>query len=633
MDLEEYIDLPPDRREERRMFNTSIRRKLMSLLLAATIIPIAISMALSNSYIKRAVTERSITENQSLLSLGKNNILSYMNSLNRISLTVYNSLNSSNSLYALIEKGQAAKDSTEFDLKNQMALYTQMLNMYQTMKEIHQIHLQFAGQDRLSYLLSRGFFRSGIESAVSWPADRSGNPAPFVEGTHLSGHYQLDFSRSIPEEDVFTLRRPVIRTPSDQVIAYLSIDVQTTELNRMCRELTPSSEEELYLIDPGKNLICTENVPQGTHGEASHAPWMDRVISSGSDSGNFIWKDDRFSGIILYDTLKTNYMNWIIIKRLPYSYLYENARTINKINTIIIAASLIIVVIATLFISVTFTKPIKRLTRHIARMQTGHFNGSVPVQGKDEISLLARRFNTMTETINDLINREYKLELANKTNQLKAMQAQVNPHFLNNALQSIGTLALQADAPKVYSLISAIARMMRYSMNTEETFVPLAAEIEHVRAYLELQQQRFADRIRVEYDIDPASLAIPVPKMLVQPLVENYFKHGFEPRGGTGTLRLASLVEAGERLILRVKDDGAGMEAAELRALAERLRNPSLPQAAGDPGGEHIGLYNVAMRMRLYYGEAASLVLESERGQGFAVTLTIPLRAKEGETE
>ncbi|WP_438433852.1 cache domain-containing sensor histidine kinase [Gorillibacterium sp. sgz500922] len=611
------------------MFTTSIRRKLMSLLLAATIIPIAISMALSSSYIKRAVTERAVAENQSLLSLGKNNILSYMNSLNRISLTVYNSLNSSSSLYALIEKGQAAADPAEFDLTNRMALYSHLLNMYQTMKGIHQIHLQFAGEDKFSYLLSRGFFRSGAESVVSWPESHAADSVPFVEATHLSRHYGLDFSRSIPEENVFTLRRPVIRTPSDEVIAYLSLDVKATELNQMCQELTPSSEEELYLIDPGKNLISTENAPEGPNGQASHAPWMDRVLSSGRESGNFTWKDERFSGIILYDTLKTNYMNWIIIKRLPYSYLYENARTINTINTFIIAASLIMVVVATLFISVSFTKPIKRLTRQISRMQSGHFNETVPVQGKDEISILARRFNTMTETINDLINREYKLELANKTNQLKAMQAQVNPHFLNNALQSIGTLALQADAPKVYSLVSAMARMMRYSMNTEETLVPLAAEVEHVKAYLELQRQRFDERVRVDYRIDPATLSVPVPKMLIQPLVENYFKHGFEPQGGTGLLRLSSRYTEDGRLVIEVEDDGLGMPAEEFARLSERLRTPALPLSEGESGNGHIGLYNVAMRLRLYYGDSAGLALESGRGRGFAVTLTIPLQAEE----
>ncbi|MEO3944082.1 histidine kinase [Gorillibacterium sp. CAU 1737] len=615
------------------MFTTSIRRKLMSLLLAATIIPIAISMTLSNFYIKRAVTERSIAENQSLLSLGKTNLLSYMNSLNRISLTVYNSLNSSNSLYALIEKGQATKEPEEFNLKNQMALYAHMLNMYQTQKEIHQIHLQFAGQDKLSYLMSRGFFRSGFENAIAWPADRIDDPKPFVEATHPSVHYPLDFNRSIPDADVITLRRPIIRTPSDEVIAYLSIDVQTSELNKICEDLTPSSKEELYVIDPSKTIIGTKNVPEALRTRAGQEPWMDPILSSGKDSGHLLWKDDHFSGIILYDTLKTNYMNWIIIKRLPDSYLYENANTINTINTFIITVSLIIVVIATLFISVSFTKPIKRLTRHVARMQTGHFQGSVPVQGKDEISILAQRFNTMTETINDLINREYKLELANKTNQLKAMQAQVNPHFLNNALQSIGTLALQADAPKVYSLISAIARMMRYSMNTEETLVPLSAEIEHVKAYLELQQQRFADRIEVDYAIAPSSLAIRVPKMIIQPLVENYFKHGFEPQGGTGILHITSLVEADGRLVLQVKDNGAGMDAFDLRELSERLYSPGFNQAEGEVEGDHIGLHNVAMRIRLYYGEEASIQLEAERGQGFQVTITLPFEEKKEEPE
>jgi two-component system sensor histidine kinase YesM len=131
------------------------------------------------------------------------------------------------------------------------------------------------------------------------------------------------------------------------------------------------------------------------------------------------------------------------------------------------------------------------LISYINKVQAGNMNVHIRITGNDELAILARRFDIMLQTINDHINREYKLEIANVTNQLKAMQAQINPHFLNNALQSIGTLALQHDAPKVYSLLSSLAKMMRYNMNTNDTIVPLSTEISHVKAYLELQQQRF----------------------------------------------------------------------------------------------------------------------------------------------
>ncbi|MFX3633888.1 MAG: sensor histidine kinase [Candidatus Pristimantibacillus sp.] len=606
------------------MFQKSIRGKLMTLLLAVTIIPIIISMIISNNYIKNKVTEQSTYENQKLLSLGKNSLSSYMDMMNRTSLEVYNSLNMSSSLYALIERGASANvDPLAFDEKNRMTIYTHLLNMYQSNKGVHQIYLQM-GDGQISYLFARGLFRSGMDTPLVWPTDRLSNPLPFIEATHMSGNYELDPNKMARSESVFTLHRPIIRTPSDEVIGYLTLEVKAAELSKICKQLTLSKQETFYIMDRDQNVICSEN-EQGT-GQTSQTPWADTVLSSSEEIGVVKWKDETFSGIVIYDTLSANYMDWVIVKELPYSYLYESADTILTINTLIIVLSMIVVVIASLYVSYHFTKPIRRLISHINQVQSGNFNIVVPVQGKDEIGILARRFNTMIGTINDLVNREYRLEIANKTNQLKAMQAQINPHFLYNAFQSIGTLALHSQAPKVYSLITAIAKMMRYNMNTNEAIVPFTAELNHAKAYLELQKQRFNEHLTVNYQIDPASLPIQVPKMLLQPLVENYFKHGYETAGGRhGEISITSEVESEQWLIVRIKDNGGGMEPAKLYELRQMLFRST---GALLDEQKNIGISNVWMRLKLYYNDKAVMGIDSESGGGFAVTLRIPLDNK-----
>lgn len=595
----------------------------MALLLAVTVIPITISMIVSNYYIKNQVTEQAIYENQKLLSLGKNNIGSYMETINDTSLDVYNNLNASHSLYALIERGQSPNVNADaFDEKNNMQIYTSLLNIYQSTKGIHQIYLEI-GQERLSYLLARGFFRSGVGLKSEWPEERKSNPKPFVHATHASATYALDWSNSVKKENVFTLKRPIIRTPSDQIIGYLSMDIKLTELNRICKQLTLAEEEQLYIIDRERNVICSEN----GSGDAlqTDMPWAKQVSGSASGSGVIEWTDEAFSGIIIFDTLSANYMDWIVVKRLPYSYLYKSADAIRTINTIIIIIFMAVAVVASAFVSYHFTNPIKRLIGHINQVQAGNFNIVVPVQGRDEVGILARRFNTMIQTIKDLINREYRLEIANKTNQLKAMQAQINPHFLYNALQSIGTLALQAQAPKVYSLISAIAKMMRYNMNTSETIVSFATELNHAKAYLELQQQRFNDQLSVIYEIEPEALPIQVPKMLLQPLIENYFKHGYENAGVSGRIRIAADVAGGEWLTIRVEDNGSGVEPGKLRQLRALLQRSGAGLLEEQ---SHIGISNVWMRLKLYYNDEAEMSVDSELSCGFAVTIRIPLNGE-----
>ncbi|MDG0792813.1 sensor histidine kinase [Cohnella ginsengisoli] len=638
----------------------SIRTKLMALLLAATIVPMALSMVISDFYIKNQVTGKAIAENRSLLEVGKDNILNYMNTLNRNSLSVYNSINSPTSLYAIIERFTApGADAEAADLAYRTTIYQHLLNMYQSNKEIHQIHLQIGrGEDSWSYLLARGLFRSGHEAEGGWPAGRADDPAPFMEPAHKSASYALDSRQSVSARDVITLRRPIIRTPSDQVIGYLSIDVLLTELGDICGRLALSEEEKLYVLDRGGNVVCGKEPEDGDL--LKNTGWTRKLLTDPGGTGDFKWSDSAFSGYVVYDTLQTQFMDWIVVKQLPYAYLYQNAQGIRTINSLIIALSLIIAVIATLVVSVQFTSPIKKLIARMNLVQAGKWSAGADARlarSSDEFGVLERRFGTMVSTIEELINREYKLALANKTNQLKAMQAQINPHFLNNALQSIGTLALQSNAPKVYGLVAAMARMMRYSMHTEESIVPLSAELAHAKAYLELQKQRFGEDLDAFYEIDPETMDVAVPKMLLQPLVENYFKHGYEPgaggspgdggaggvsaeieaaiAGASGTGEAGAAGQAGARLYVRawlegerewlrveVADNGRGMEPGPLEHLRARLNRA----AAEDVTGGQIGLANVHMRLRLYFGEEAGMAVDASPGGGFKAALRIPLR-------
>lgn len=226
----------------------------------------------------------------------------------------------------------------------------------------------------------------------------------------------------------------------------------------------------------------------------------------------------------------------------------------------------------------------------------------------------------MTRTINDLILKEYKLELANKTNQLKALQAQVNPHFLYNALQSIASLSLRYNAPKVYDLIYSLGSMMRYSMNTERTQVPLRDELEHVQNYVILQTERFGEEnLRLDIDAEEAALEIAVPKMILQPIVENIFKHGFTDGIREAVISITCALDANGSLRLAVKDNGKGITAERLEEITAGL------QQSGRTEHEEIGLHNVLARVRLQMSSGAELLLQSVEGGGVKVTLIIPL--------
>lgn len=380
----------------------------------------------------------------------------------------------------------------------------------------------------------------------------------------------------------------------------------------------------MYNSDTERLYILNE---QGQALFASDSDWIGKPVTAGwsqlpekDDSGHFTWKKDGFEGIVMYRHIENTLFKGSIIKLVPYEDLYGDARTITRFNTGIGVLFLILGGLSAVLISVGFTRPIKKLISFTQKVQIGQLDAHMDAEREDEFGLLTRKITGMTRTINDLILKEYKLELANKTNQLKALQAQVNPHFLYNALQSIASLSLRYNAPKVYDLIYSLGSMMRYSMNTERTQVPLRDELEHVQNYVILQTERFGEEnLRLDIDAEEAALEIAVPKMILQPIVENIFKHGFTDGIREAVISITCALDANGSLRLAVKDNGKGITAERLEEITAGL------QQSGRTEHEEIGLHNVLARVRLQMSSGAELLLQSVEGGGVKVTLIIPL--------
>ncbi|WP_162848511.1 cache domain-containing sensor histidine kinase [Paenibacillus nanensis] len=612
----------------RKPFHT-IRQKLTLLLLAATILPILFSMIITYQATTRSLTEDAIASNTRLLSLGKTNVANYMNNINQKSLAVYNSMNTPRSLYYILEHGMEDEvfpnDLTDV-IRNRNLLKDHLYNIYQSVSEFHKVRLYVVKQNA-TYLLWKDDLKVGQHAeAIELTA-----PKAYIEPSHPSHNYGLELNTGAPEEIVFTLHRPIFKAPSDEQLAELSIDVRLNVLKELNRQLYDAEHESFYIADTSSGLILSEQ----SDGSSSGAPGdelMQAVLTSGSDSGYMDWQEDGFDGIVFYERVKTSFMDWYLIKQTPYKHLYTSADRIARLNMVVGAAFLAVVVIATLIISIRITKPLLRLIGYVNKIETGNLNVSIDVESNDEIGLLAKRFRSMMARINHLIMTEYRLEIVSKTNELKALQAQINPHFLYNALQSIGTVSLQNGDFKAYSLIASLGRMMRYQMNTSDGCVELSRELDYASAYLDLQKQRFDTALDVEWRIEEESKSILVPKMLLQPLLENFFKHGFNPSGAPTRLIVFSQVEEEPaRLVLGVSDNGTGITEDRLEELQQLLDQPltSIGDEAASEEGRGIGLRNVLARVRLQHSPDASMQLARTEEGGFRVSVIIPIEPKE----
>ncbi|MBW4083916.1 histidine kinase [Paenibacillus sp. S150] len=602
------------------MFKNSIRTRLMALVLLASVIPSAISVTFSYLYTKQSVTEQSVKQNTKLLTLGEGNLSSYFSGMNQQAMTLYSGINVPSSFYTTLltaknpeylPPGTAVPDT-------RAVISTQLYNLFLSDRNTFQIHLyvRAAGQ---SNLLLGGLFRREVNGSNASAEDPEGTYRPYIEVTHMDHQYGMKsgFPNLRPgSEPVFTAHFPIYKTPSPEVLADLSIDYRLTELEEIVKSMYNSDTERLYILNE-----------QGQALFASDPDWIGKPVAAGwsqfpgnAGSGHFTWKKDGFKGIVMYRQIEEPLFKGSIIKLVPYEDLYGDARIVTRFNTGIGVLFLLAGGISAVLISIGFTRPIKKLISFTQKVQTGQLDAHMDAEREDEFGLLTRKITGMTRTINDLILKEYKLELANKTNQLKALQAQVNPHFLYNALQSIASLSLRYNAPKVYDLIYSLGSMMRYSMNTERAQVPLRDEIEHVQNYVILQTERFGEEnLYFTVDAEEEALDVVVPKMILQPIVENIFKHGFADGIQGGVISIGCALDGQGRLMLAVKDNGKGIAPQRLEEITAGLAG------SGGTAHEEIGLYNVLARLRLQMGSEAQLLLRDNGGGGITVTLIIPL--------
>jgi two-component system sensor histidine kinase YesM len=249
-------------------------------------------------------------------------------------------------------------------------------------------------------------------------------------------------------------------------------------------------------------------------------------------------------------------------------------------------------------------------------------------EGRDEIGGLIHNFNRMTSRINSLINDVYKLEIQSKNlemervrAELNFLQSQMNPHFLFNTLNAILVVCTKNKYDDVTDIIKSLSKLLRRLLRWKEDLVSLQEEMQFIEMYLKIEKFRFRDKFDYQFEIEEQALEYKIPKLSMQPLVENSCKHGLQTIEGLGIIKVKAVVEE-NRLQITVSDNGKGMEAAQLKELLHNIRTEDSP-------GLNIGMRNVYRRLELYYADQVTFEIISVPDEGTAVSFGIPLRLLE----
>jgi two-component system sensor histidine kinase YesM len=454
-------------------------------------------------------------------------------------------------------------------------------------------------------LLPAGFFQSGFIR------DLKANPLSMG----IIADSLPDFIKSYFGED----ERHVISVYSNLTESGESEKKLATVIVTLDPQVIRESYRDVAGFIKGKIMVTDGNglVIFDSSGDALHA-LFDRRNLLGRDVPVTVRENDLVISVVHSAYTNFNFIN--VIKKDEVSRSLEG---IAGQVVDIIALCIIVSIITTVLVSRLFMRRINRLTRAMRMVETGDLSRPVAVGANDEIGYIEKSFNSMCRKLEEYIRSVYISHLKMKTSELKALQAQINPHFMFNTLESIRLTALTNDDKKTAKMIHILGNLFRWNIRTKEMIITVSDELEYLESYVELQKIRYAGRFGLLVTVAPELRRFGIPKLLLQPLVENAIHHGIGGRPGGETI----LVEGrrdGETVKLAVEDHGAGIPQDKLAELRHAI---ALATDADDEDIYNIGLRNVHQRIRLLFGEPFGLELTSTVEKMTIVTIVIPALA------
>lgn len=307
---------------------------------------------------------------------------------------------------------------------------------------------------------------------------------------------------------------------------------------------------------------------------------------------------------------------------------YQKIRSMQDMMYVFLGASVVALLVSSIWFSRRLTKPIRSMMEQMSQIESGNFKVKLSVESKDEIGILSSRFNQMSQELETYINKSYVAQVKQSEAEMTALKSQIYPHFLYNTLEIIRMTALENEDMKVSMMIEALSQQIHYIIGPVQDLVPLEAEVDIIKKYIYLLNCRISGKVQLTADLGGLSKTM-VPKLILQPIVENAYVHGLKPRGGSGHIMLDAVVE-NQTLVISLMDNGAGMNEETL----ERLRKLLVSDEIGiknEHNWQSIGLKNVHDRIRYLYGEEYGLEITSTVSVGTMVRMVMPWNGEEKE--
>jgi len=386
------------------------------------------------------------------------------------------------------------------------------------------------------------------------------------------------------------------------------VDLNYSSISKLCEEINLGNKGYVFILDQKGNLVYHPKQQLIYSGL-----WNEDLSIVEKASQHTVTSAD---GTKIYTISKSKVTGWTVV---GVTFVNEMLTSTQRIRNMYFLMAIVLIGVAMLLaltLADMITMPLRRLQDSMREAETGNFEVEIAeVENKDEIGGLIHSFNIMIKKIRQLIERNFEEQEEKRRSELNALQAQINPHFLYNTLDSIIWMAEGGNTKDVVLMTSSLAKLLRKSISNRRELVTLEEETEYTRSYLIIQKMRYKDKLEYHIDVDSCILNVEVIKLIIQPLVENAIYHGIKYKEGKGSISVTARYEEDE-IAIRVIDDGNGMTQEQLSHIFD--------ERAVDTLHNGVGVRNVQKRIQLYYGEEYGITYESTPGHGTTACIHIP---------
>lgn len=561
--------------------NSSLKNKLLLSYILIAIIPLTIYSIISAVIMSHQVQSSLILYTSEMIDQVDTSIVSYFdtieNQLDVLSLSINNATNDFE-LEKLFDNIRIGNNSIN------SVIYAKNDDSYIS-----------SGSTRISrdLLEKENWYQKAINSDAKFEIIAPNESRNFISNNEYSSQEVYSFARKVVDSN-------------NNLMGVLLLDVSQNFIDKSVQKISIGKEGFVFICDENDNIVYSPVNTIVWKIDNQFLNYTDKLMFLNIDNIDYCLQNKKLGS-----------SNWKVCGIFSYSVIVKQLS--NNLTLLIYIGVFVLLfsIIASILLSESITRPLKKLQKLMKRTEKGDLSVFFDAKNDDEIGNLGRSFNSMIRQIEQLIDEVYYEQQKKRRAQLRTLEEQIKPHFLYNTLDTIIWLAKEKEAFEVVNLVEALTNMYRIALSKGKSHISIKEELQHVSAYLFIQQTRYSDKMIYSINIDEHFMNYNIPKLILQPLVENSIYHGIKEKRGKGEITI-SAIETCKTLTIRVADTGAGIKKEKLEEINKLLfENNKTPDS--------FGIFYVNEKLKLEYGNDFGILISSEEGKYTNVDVLLPI--------